>query len=202
MGIFDFFKRNKSGNKKTVKEEPSREQAAFAENVLLIISPTVEKFGFKKVAEEVRTYSTAITFRNRDQYIKIENSSYPTDYPYYYFVVLGEGSSDNFFEYDWNSVSLAALVNIIRPTSNKISYRFPIGDPKFAETIKRSITKANKDLLKYGASFLNGDLSIFHQARKKVNEGREPYKISVIDQNGTRQTTYNPKSAEQKKKYS
>jgi len=199
MGIFDFFKRNKKAAK---DEKPSSEQVAFAEHVLLIISQTGERFGFKRVRKEIKRYSTTITFRKRNQYLKVENSSYPTDYPYYYSIVLGEGDSDDFFEYDWNSVSLAALVNIVSPKSNEISYRFPIGDPKFADTIKGSLENANQDLVKYGATFLNGDLSIFHQARKKINEEREPYKISVIDQNGTRQTTYDPKSAEQKKKYS
>lgn len=87
MGIFDLFKRNK----KTIRNErSSSEQVAFAESVLLIISPTIEKFGFKRVEKTIKEYSTTITFRKRDQYIKVENSSYPTDYPYYYFIVLGE----------------------------------------------------------------------------------------------------------------
>ncbi|HTI61021.1 hypothetical protein [Mucilaginibacter sp.] len=199
MGIFDLFKRNK----KTIRNErSSSEQVAFAESVLLIISPTIEKFGFKRVEKTIKEYSTTITFRKRDQYIKVENSSYPTDYPYYYFIVLGEGSSDDFFEYDWNSVSLAALANIVDPTSDEISYWFPLGDSKFAETIKESIEKANQDILKYGATFLDGDLSMFYQARKKANEGREPYKISKMDENGAYQTTLDPESAAQKKKYS
>jgi hypothetical protein len=47
-----------------VVESPSPEQAAFAENVLLIIGPAIEEFGFKKNAEVVKQYSTTITFRN------------------------------------------------------------------------------------------------------------------------------------------
>lgn len=56
--------------------------------------------------------------------------------------------------------------------------------------------------MKYGATFLDGDLSMFYQARKKANEGREPYKISKMDENGAYQTTLDPESAAQKKKYS
>ncbi|MFI5162087.1 MAG: hypothetical protein ACHQHN_12475 [Sphingobacteriales bacterium] len=202
MGIFDFFKRNKNGNNKASNEELSPEQTAFADAVLSIIKPSVEKFGFKQTTTKVKTYSTRIVFRKHKQYIEVSNSSYPTDYPYLYWVILGEGNSDDFSESDWNSVSLFALAQIINPTTSVSSYNFPIGDPKFSETIGKSITQASKHLLKYGAGFLNGDLTVFYQARKKVNEGREPYKISIVDENGSRHMTYEPESVKQKKKYS
>jgi hypothetical protein len=47
LGILDFFKRNKKSIiEKTETEKPSVEQTLFAETVLAIINPTVEKFGF------------------------------------------------------------------------------------------------------------------------------------------------------------
>ena len=203
MRILDFFGRNKIPHAKlTDADNPSPERAAFAENVLLIIIPSVEKFGFKRTKAEIKTYSTTIVFRKEKQYIKISSTSYPTDYPYYYNIILGEGDSDDFVEYDWNSVSLFELAKVINPLTNVNSYNFPVGDPKFADTINLSIAKTNKDLLRYGSSFLNGDLSVFYHARKKVNESREPYKISKIGDNGTYHTAYDSKSAEQKKKYS
>jgi hypothetical protein len=203
MGLFGFFGKNRRRHKNAIiAENPSTEQTAFAESVLSIMTQTMLEKGFERDKAEIKTYSTTIVFRKGKRYVKISSTSYPTDYPYCYFLVLGEGDSDNFFEYDWNSVSIAGLAKIIDPHKKIHSYNFPVGDPAFDKTIKFSVENANQDLLKYGASFLEGDLSIFYQARKDVNNQREPYKISVQDQNGVRKTTYEPISMKQKKKYS
>ena len=198
MGLFDFFKhKQKPKPYKMEMEKPSIEQTAFTDNVLEIISPTVEKFGFKLDKTEIKTYWTTIVWRKENQYVEVKGTNYPTDYPYYYNIVLGAGSSDNFLESDWNSVAIWALARIIEPSANINSYEFPFGD-----SIKFSLTAANKHLLKYGETFLGGDLTIFEQARKLINEKREPYKIHSPDSNGKYKTTVDPKSAEQKKKFS
>jgi hypothetical protein len=198
VGLLDFFKRSKKSKIETVKtEEPSPEQALFADTVLEIISPTVENFGFVRYKTEVKTYSTNIIYRKGRQYIEINSSNYPTDYPYYYNIVLGEGDSDDFFEYDWNSIAIWAMARITHPTVNISSYDFPYGD-----SFKESIEMANSDLLKYADTFLNGDLTIFHQARKFINQNREPYKIHTPDKEGNYTTTDEAKSVKQKNKYS
>jgi hypothetical protein len=157
----------------------------------------MEKFGFKRILIEVDNYNATIVFRKHKRYIKILSTSYPTDYPYYYNIILGKGDSENFFEYDWNSVAVLRLAPINDSSITAYSYSFPYGDK-----VKFSVEAANRDLLKYGLSFLKGDLSIFYEARKKANEEREPYKISTADQNGVYQTTYESESVKQKKKYS
>jgi len=203
MGVFNFFRRNKTPGENSIsKAEPSAEQTVFADIALSIIGPTVESFGFKRFTTEVKTYSTTIVFRKGKRYIKISSTSYPTDYPYFYDLILGEGNSDDFFEYDWNSVSITSLAEIIDPLKKIHSYNFPVGDPAFDKRIKLSVENANLDLVKYGSGFLEGDLSIFYQARKEVNTKREPYRVSAPDKNSVRKTTYEPISVKQKKKYS
>ena len=204
MSIFDFFRRKTNSGKPVeekvlLKQEESAsiEQMEFAQEVLKVISSTVEKFNFILYSTQIKKYSTKIIWKKNNQYVEVTSTNYPTDYPYYYNIVLGEGDSDNFFESDWNSVAIWALARVIDPTADINSYDFPFG-----EKVTESINEANEHLLKYGQSFLSSDLTIFIQARKLINQKREPYKISTPDENGIYITTVEPKSAEQKEKYS
>jgi hypothetical protein len=198
MGLLDFFKRNKKSNTEMVKTiKPSTEQTLFADTVLEIISPTVEKFGFTRHKTNANTYSSNIVWKKDKQYIKAESTNYPTDYPFYYNIVLGEGDSEDFFEYDWNSIALWRLKKMIDPTVKAQEYEFPLGDK-----VNFSISNANKELLKYADTFLRGDLTLFYETRSEKNKGREPYKIHTPDKNGIYTTTEEQTSAEQKKKYS
>lgn len=198
MRLLDFFKRNKKSNTEMVKTiKPSPEQTLFADTVLEIISPTVEKFGFTRHKTNVNTYSSNIVWKKDKQYIKAESTNYPTDYPFYYNIVLGEGDSEDFFEYDWNSIALWRLKKMIDPTVKAQEYEFPLGDK-----VNLSISNANKELLKYADTFLRGDLTLFYETRSEQNKGRELYKIHTPDKNGIYTTTEEQTSAEQKKKYS
>ena len=172
------------------------EQEIFSEYILKTISKTLQPFGFKLHRKEVKTYSTTIIFRKNNQYVKVNSTTYPPD-GFYYNIILGKGDSDDFFEYDWNSVAIWALAQIIDPKAEIVSYDFPYGDH-----VKSSINTANKHLVLYGETFLKGDLTIFHEARKRVNKNREPYKIHTPDENGVYRTKYEEKSVEQKNKYS
>lgn len=178
-------------------EKPSEVQSQFAKVVLEIIGPSVEKYGFSLTNKEVGKYFTNIVWRKHNQYVKVNSTNYPTDYPYYYAVSLGEGSSEDAWESDWNSVAVWSLARIINPEDKIGAYDFPY-DQKFEEGVK----KAGNDLLNYGSSFLNGDLEVFIAARKMINAKREPYKIHSPDENGIYHTRDEPKSAELKKKYS
>jgi hypothetical protein len=198
MALLDFFKRNNKAKTESLKtKKPSPEQILFADTVLKIISPSVESFGFMRHRTEIETHITTVVFRKDNQYIKINGSTYPTDYPYSYNLILGEGDSEDFFEWDWNSIALWRIKAKIDPNSNAKEYSFPTGD-----SVKYSLTNANKELLKYGLTFLNGDLTLFYETRKEQNKDREPYKIHAPDKNGKYQTTDEPKSVDQKKKYS
>ena len=198
MGILDFFKRNKKSKTETVKtSKPSPEQTLFADNVLEIISPTVETFGFVRHRTKIEKHFTTIIFRKDKQYIKISGSTYPTDYPYSYNVILGEGESEDFSEWDWNSIALWRLKTKIAPKAKAKEYEFPHGDK-----VKFSVSNANKELLKYADTFLHGNMTLFYETRSEQNKNREPYKIHTPDKDGNYTTTDEPISIEKKKKYS
>lgn len=198
MGLLDFFRRNKKSKTETVKtSRPSPEHTLLANTVLEIISPTVEKFGFVRHRTEIETYFTTIIFRRDKQYIKVSGSTYPRDYPYSYNIILGEGDSENFIEWDWNSIALWRLKNKIDLTTKAKEYEFPLGDK-----VKFSLSHANKELLKYADTFLRGDLTLFYETRSEQNKGREPYKIHTPNKNGKYTTIDEQTSVEQKRKYS
>ncbi len=199
MGLFDFFK-NKGKSKPDKQDrnkKPSDHELAFAQTVLDIIGPTIEKHHFELHSKEIKQYSTTIIWKKKKQYIKVNSTTYPTDYPYYYNIVLGEGDSDDFFEYDWNSVAIWALARVTNPDTEVVSYDFPYDDK-----VKPSVEKANEHLLAYGQTFLDEDMTTFYEARKMINKDRKPYKIHSPDKDGNYQTTDQSKSVEQKKKYS
>jgi hypothetical protein len=197
MGLFDFFKRQKQGKTEMTKtEKPSEEQILFTETVLEILGPVIEKFGFTRHRTETKEYSSVIIWRRNNQYIKIDSTTYPTDYPFFYSLVFGEGDSENFFEYDWNGASLTLFKNKIEQTSS-YAPDFPTN-----EKMRESITQTLFELEKYGQSFLNNDLTMFYEIRSDLNKNREPYKIHTPDKNGKYTTSDEPRSVEQKNKYS
>ncbi len=190
MGFLDFFKRNKKSETERVKtSKPSPEQSLFAEAVLEIISPTAEQFGFVRHRTKIEKYLTTITFRKDNQYIKISGSTFPMDYPSSYNIILGVGDSEDFLEWDWNSVALWRLKAKIDSTAKAMEYEFPLG-----KNVRQSISNANEELLKYAHTFLNGNLSVFYEARSEQNKDREPYKIHTRDKNGKYTTTDEPTS--------
>jgi len=146
---------------------------------------------------EVEEYFTRIIFRNGKLYIRINGTTFPTDYPYHYNLILGEGDSEDFYESDWNSIALWQLKQKIDPDSDAKEFDFPWGDD-----VKISVSNANRELLEYGDKFLQGDLALFYETRSQVNQAREPYKIHRKDKDGIYKTTNEEKSVEQKKKYS
>jgi hypothetical protein len=198
MKYLNFYKTNKKTKDEIVKfDKPSQEQLLFADKVLEIINPVAENFGFNRYKIEIERFFTQITFRKNNLYIKVVSSIHPRDYPNFYNIILGEGNSDDFYEYDWNSIALWRLKIMINPDTTAKEYAFPFGDK-----IKYSVNNANEELLKYGISFLTGDLNLFYKTRAEQNKNREPYKIHAPDKNGNYQAIDEPKSAEQKKKYS
>jgi len=169
MGHLDFFKRNKKSKSETVKtKKPLPQHILFANIVLELISPTAEQFGFLRHRTEIDTHFTTIIFRKDKQYIKVSGSTYPTDYPYAYNIVLGEGDSEDFWECHWNSIALWRLKHKIDPTVEVKEYEFPLGDQ-----VKLSVSNAKKELIKYADTFLRSDLTLFYETRSEQNKGRE-----------------------------
>ena len=180
MGFLDYFKRNKKSKTALVKtSKPSPAHTLFADTVLDIISPSVEKFHFVRHRTEIETHFSTIIFRKDKQYIKISGSTHPRDYPNYYNIVLGEGDSEDFLDWDWNSIALWRLKSKIDPTVKAKEYEFPLGDK-----VKFSVANANKELLKYADKFLSGDLKLFYETRSEQNESREPCKIHRANKKG------------------
>lgn len=196
MGIFDFIKGNKKAKSKRA-EKPSPEQRLFSEKAMEIVIPTFEQFGFQKHRIEIGKHSSTIIYRKKKQYLKISSNTYPRDYPHHYNIILGEGDSEDFFEYDWNAVALWRFKKKINPELKVTEYEFQRDNG-----IEPSLKNANSELLKFGLTFLNGKLELFYKIRKEQNQNREPYKIHSPDKNGKYQTSFEPKSVEQKKKHS
>lgn len=196
MGVFDFIKGNKKA-KSEKAEKPSPEQKLFSKKAMEIVIPTFEQFGFKKHIIEIEKYSSIIIYRKDNQYLKISSTTYPTDYPYCFNIILGEGNSEDIFEYDWNSIALWRFKKTINQKSKASEYEFPT-----KKEVQPSLENANAELLKFGLTFLNGDLSLFYEIRKEQNQNREPYQIHSPNENGKYKTSYEPKSVKQKKKYS
>lgn len=196
MGIFDFIKGNKKV-KSEKTEKPSLKQKLFSEKAMKIVIPTFEKFEFKKHNIEIGKGFSTITYRKKEQYLKISSTTHPKDYPHSYWISLGEGNSEDIFEYDWNSVTLWDFQKEIKPNQELSNNDFPI-----ESELKSSLENAKTELLEFGETFLKGDLSLFYKIRKERNEKKEPYKIRKINKNGKYVLIDEPKSLEQKKKYS
>ena len=195
MGIFDFFKgKNKNKDK---DKDPSPEHIAFSTSIKTIIGETLKQYGFEFHRQEVDRWFTTIIYRNDKRYIKISGSTHWHDHPASYNIILGEGDSEDFYEYDWNSIALWRLKKTINPTLKAQEYSFPRD-----EKIRYSVENAKDELLKFGETFLNNDLTLFYETRKNQNKDREPYKIHLPDKEGKYQTSFEPKSVKQKKKYS
>lgn len=195
MGLFNFFRRKKVEAKTT--EPPSQEHLEFAKRARGILGEALEQFGFELHHEEVKKDFTILTYRHAKRYIKVSATTHWHDHPSHYNIIMGTGDSEDAFEYRWNSIALWRLKTELAPTTEAASYPFP-----FDEKIETSLLHAKEDLLQYGDSFLNNDLTLFHKIRKEQNEKSEPIKILTPDKNGKYKATNEPKSAKQKKRFS
>ena len=163
MRILDFFKK-KSKLIDRKEDKPSEAQSRFAEIVMVIIAPTIQKYGFELYKTEIKKYSTNITWKKEKQFVKVSATNYPTDYPFFYNLILGETSNNDFFETDWNSIALWKFKNEIDPENEAYEYSFPIGDQ-----VMPSIKKANNEFEKFAESFLKGNIELYHKILAEQN---------------------------------
>ncbi|WP_223551666.1 hypothetical protein [Aestuariivivens sp. NBU2969] len=172
MGIFDFLK---PGDNYIL----SRKHISFSKLALEIIGNPLEKSGFKFYRKKVETYFTTIIWTKEKQYAKLSASDFPTDYPYSFDIILGEGNCDDFFESEWDSISISDIQRLSEPNRKYNGYDFP----KKSE-FRASLEKAKEDLIEFGNGFLNGDLELFYEARILTNGENKPEKIIKKDKNG------------------
>lgn len=169
MGIFDFIKFGGT-------YKPSKKHIRFSKSALVIIGRFVEQYGFAFHRKTLDRYSTSIIWRNEKRYVRVFATDYPTDYPYYFSIKLGEGDSEDFFEYDWNSISILEIGKIIEPNNRLTELDFP-GTPELQESLECTKNR----LSKFGTEFLNRNLELFYQARKLKNGERKLYRIIKKD---------------------
>ena len=166
----NIFKKNHTSKKETnfssVKainyEVISEEQIEFANRAIEIFNPVFKNYGFKLFHFNVTTYGSKIIWIKNNCYIELSSNTHPHDVPNNYGILLGEFKGD-FFQYDDEDCVGLWLLKAIQDNLEKVADTpFPIG-----EEIDLSLNQTKDELLKYGKSFLNGDLTDFYYARKK-----------------------------------
>jgi hypothetical protein len=198
MNKIEYFNRNKKLKSEKIKLlKASQEHLNFVNYALEIFSTPLEEYGFIRQKTEIEQYFSSITFKKLTSYIKIQSTTHPRDMNDCYNIILGDGDSEDFYELDWNSVSLWKIKKFLEPNVNAHEYSFPHG-----EKAEYSLKNGLNELLKYGQTFINGDLNTFVEVRKNYNKNREPYKIYEPGKNGSYIKKDEPISVEKKKKYS
>jgi len=181
---------------KNKHKEANRDLIRFVEAASEIFDTFLGGHGFKNEVREVEDSICTMVYKRDDLYIKISASVHPRDYPYYYNVILGQGSAD-WPETDWNSIALWHMKKEVSPELKAEEYSMVDFDK-----IDLSLENAKCELEKYGDSFLNGELTTFEKVRKSINQQREPYKIHQKDQAGRFETIIDSASAKLKERFS
>jgi hypothetical protein len=168
----------------------------FGRIVMASFKEALAHYGFKRELKETNKYSCKIIYGNGSRYIEIYANIHPRDYPPYSNIILGEGGRD-FFESDWNSIALWRLKNYIQKEDH--AFEYSLVEPLHLTVL---LNTALDDLLKYGKSFLSGDLTLFYEVRANQNKDREPYKIHFPNKVGKYVTISDPMSTKLKSKFS
>lgn len=172
MGILDFLKPRDNS-------KPSRKHISFSNLALEIIGNELAKKGFDFYRKKVETYFTTIIWTKKKQYVKLSASDFPTDYPHTFDIILGEGNCDDFFETEWDSISVSEIQRLSEPNENYNGYDF-----SRKSEFRENLEKAKTDFLEFGNGFLNGNLELFYKARTLTNGENKPEKIVKKDKNG------------------
>ena len=108
-------------------------------------------------------------------YVRVSASWHVRDKPWQVGVSVGEGSID-WPEVDWNGLPLHILVEAHDAKRSPTRY-------SFASTtdLAGALRNVADELLRYGQTFLRGDLGEFKALRAEVNQTRSPYLIHRPD---------------------
>ena len=156
----------------------------------------LSNYDFLFLSEKLEKYYIEYIYIKGDLYIKFEINLYPQDFPYYFRIILGEGSLD-FPESDWNSTALWRIGQLNNPSSQAGYYTI-----EDIDDVKTLLKRALDDFERVGKEFLCGNLETFIAARKNQNINREPYKMYSKDKNKKIQIEYDSNIIELKSKYS
>jgi hypothetical protein len=148
-------------NQVNVEITPDK-QIDFANGVIDILHPVMKQYGFKLLKFKITEYGTTIIWIKGKCYIDLGGNTHPHDSPNYYGIALGEFKEDFYHYADLDCVGLWRLKAIQENLDKVNDTPFPFGDD-----IQPSLIQTKDDLLKYGKSFLQGDLNQFYFARNK-----------------------------------
>jgi len=174
----------------------------FKKAIEEIFGGYLAEFGFIKTKSEASPIGFSVTYRCDTRYVRFGGTLHPHDYPFYYYLSLGEGRGE-MPESDWNGIALWKIVEHVAPAKQKeTEHIYGIEATITSDEIRMKI-QANLELCKeYGLSFLKNDLSDFHRLRADQNKVREPYKLYAPKGAGKFTVSDDKESAELKKKYS
>tara|TARA_R110002073_G_scaffold123234_1_gene266793 strand:+ start:84877 stop:85350 length:474 start_codon:yes stop_codon:yes gene_type:complete len=151
--------------KEKKEKKPSKEQRQFTEGVRKVFDSYLKDYGFEFLSENVEKFSSRVLYKKENKFIDIHGSTYPTDYPYHYFVDLGKNFNieDQLFpEY---YISLPRLVEITGLKEKHHNYNFPFG-----EEIEDNLLKGKDELDKYAMFYLNEKIDLFEYIIKIKNK--------------------------------
>ncbi len=151
-------------------------------------------YKFKLKSKEIKSYFCNIVFVNGERYITISANIHHRDNPPYFNIILGEGSLD-FCEVDWNSIALWRLKNLILKNDSGKEYSL-----ESVCKLSKLLEHSRDELLKFGDSFLKGDVKLFRQVLFEMNKSRQSYKIYSINKNGNYSVNDDPISVIMKNK--
>ena len=174
----------------------------FVKEIQKSFDEFLKEHGFSCTKSDAGESDFYVVYRNEERYILIGGMLKPNDYPYYFYVSLGEGS-DKMPEADWNAVALWRIMQSVSPEHyEKYLLIFEIlAGIKEDEIIDKIWT--SRELCKECAKeFLSGDLTLFRSIRAELNRDREPYKIYVLDSDGQHKITYEEESVKFKNMFS
>jgi len=152
---------SKVTSEKTINDEvTSEEQIDFANGAIEIFNPALKQYGFKLLKLNITKYGTAIIWLKNKCYIDLSGNTHPRDSPNYYGIALGEFKTDYYHYADLDRVGLWRLKAIQENLDKVNDTTFPFG-----VDIQPSLNQTKDDLVKYGKSFLQADLTEFYYAR-------------------------------------
>jgi hypothetical protein len=169
----------------------------FTREICAIFDGYLEKYQFIRTDKKAEKYFFSVNYRNGERYIHFGCTLHPHDYPYYWYLTLGEGTLE-FPESDWNKIALWRLFEHKDDNKELFNLDYNISE----DQIRQKLELTRILLEKYGFEFLNGNLSTFYRLRGDMNKGREPYKIYKKNKDGKYEMEFDEESKELKDKFS
>ncbi len=161
------------------------------------VDDVLAELGFvKKEPQKPSSNFCNTTYCNGELYVQFSCTDDVRDHPVMLYVLLGEGSTEDFFEWDWSHIALWRLTE--EKNLGKKGYYLHTDNITIEEAVSHAIT----DLIECGQDFLSGDLKLFKKVRAKITREREPYKVHSPFPLDESSKTFIEKSIEVREKFS